>query len=202
MEPVENCQGTGAENVHVSAAGAALIQVEADDTSLVLRAQDGDVGAFASLVERHWPAMVRFARSIAGEGECEDCVQDAMIAAWSNITTLRQPHAFAGWLLRIVARRSFRRARRNSRWVSLARAGNPSSPNAGRDTGMVDVEQVLSRLAPRQRAVMHLTVIEEMTDSEIALALGITPASVRSHRRRAREMLNRVLTAAEVRAGK
>jgi RNA polymerase sigma-70 factor (ECF subfamily) len=178
------------------------MQVEADDTNLVLRAQDGDVGAFSSLVERHWPPLVRFARSIVGDAESEDCVQDALIAAWSKIDTLRQPGAFGGWLLRIVARRGFRRARGNARWVDLARAGNPANPAAARGTGVVDVEQVLSRLAPRQRAVMHLTVIEELTDSEIALALGITAASVRSHRRRAREMLHRVLTLAEVRAGK
>jgi RNA polymerase sigma factor (sigma-70 family) len=55
------------------------------------------------------------------------------------------------------------------------------------------VEQVLSILAPRQRAVMYFTVIEGMSDSEIGRALGITAASVRSHRRRARERLQQVL---------
>jgi RNA polymerase sigma-70 factor (ECF subfamily) len=176
--------------------------VEPDGTDLVVRAQGGDVEAFSTLVERHWPPMVRFARSIVGDAESEDCVQDALIAAWAKIAGLRQPDAFTPWLLRIVARRSFRRARGNRRWVSLIMAGNPANPGSARGTDIVDVEQVLSRLAPRQRAVMHLTVIEEMTDSEIAEALGITAASVRSHRRRARETLNRVLTAAEVRVSK
>jgi RNA polymerase sigma-70 factor (ECF subfamily) len=172
--------------------------VESGETDLVVRAQGGDVGAFSCLVERHWTSMVRFARSIVGESESEDCVQDALIAAWGKIRGLRQPDAFTPWLLRIVARRSFRRARFGRRWVSLVAAGNPASPESARGTGAVEVEQVLSKLAPRQRAVMHLTVIEEMTDSEIADALGIAAASVRSHRRRAREALNRVLTGTEV----
>jgi RNA polymerase sigma-70 factor (ECF subfamily) len=172
--------------------------VESGETDLVRRAQGGDVGAFSSLVERHWTSMVRFARSIVGEAESEDCVQDALIAAWEKMSGLRQPDAFTPWLLRIVARRSFRRARGSRRWVSLVAAGNPANPHSSRGTSSVEVEQVLSKLAPRQRAVMHLTVIEEMTDSEIAEALGITAASVRSHRRRAREALNRVLTATEV----
>lgn len=38
---------------------------------------------------------------------------------------------------------------------------------------------------------MHLTVVEGMTDSEIAPLLGIVPSSVRAHRRRARERLAR-----------
>jgi DNA-directed RNA polymerase specialized sigma24 family protein len=40
---------------------------------------------------------------------------------------------------------------------------------------------------------MHLTVVEEMTDREIGAALGIEPASVRSHRRRARGQLQGML---------
>jgi RNA polymerase sigma factor (sigma-70 family) len=59
--------------------------------------------------------------------------------------------------------------------------------------GEILIWQVLRRLAPRQRAVLHLTVVEEMRDSEIGVLLGITPASVRSHRRRGRDRLRHVL---------
>jgi DNA-directed RNA polymerase specialized sigma24 family protein len=57
----------------------------------------------------------------------------------------------------------------------------------------VNAWKLLSRLAPRQRAVLHLTVVEGMTDAEIAPLLAITPASVRAHRRRARESAARLL---------
>jgi DNA-directed RNA polymerase specialized sigma24 family protein len=40
---------------------------------------------------------------------------------------------------------------------------------------------------------MHLTVVEGMSDSEIGTVMGIDAASVRSHRRRARERLRQVL---------
>ena len=63
--------------------------------------------------------------------------------------------------------------------------GNPS---AG-----IDVWQILRKLAPGQRAVLHLTIVEGMTDVEIGRALGITAASVRSHRRRAKETIERLL---------
>ena len=152
------------------------------------------MGAFSTLVERHWFPLVRFARSVLGEADAEDCVQDALLAAWTKLPGLRHPEAFGAWLHRIVARRSFSRLRRDGRLTSLDLAGSSPDPVASSGTETVDVEQTLARLAPRQRAVMHLTVIEEMTDSEIAGALGITAASVRSHRRRGREALLRALT--------
>jgi DNA-directed RNA polymerase specialized sigma24 family protein len=55
----------------------------------------------------------------------------------------------------------------------------------------LDAERLLAALPPRQRAVMHLTVIEGLTDSEIGDVMKLRPGSVRAHRRRAREFLSR-----------
>ena len=60
-------------------------------------------------------------------------------------------------------------------------------------TTRIAVWQVLSRLPPRQRAVLHLTAVEGMTDAEIGVVLGIAPASVRVHRRRARMKVEKLL---------
>ena len=167
--------------------------MDADERSLILRAQDGDAAAFSCLVERHWIPLVHFARSVVGDAEAEDCAQDGLVIAWSKLAALREPGAFRAWLLRTVARLAFRRARRSARYVSITEAADTQDPASAVGPETVDVEAVLSVLAPRQRAVMHLTVIESMSDSDISAALGIAAASVRSHRRRAREMLRRVL---------
>lgn len=53
----------------------------------------------------------------------------------------------------------------------------------------IDVSRLLARLAPKQRAVLHLTTIEGFSDSEIAWVLGISSSSVRVHRLRARRRL-------------
>ena len=49
-----------------------------------------------------------------------------------------------------------------------------------------------------QRAVLHLTVVEGRTDRERSAQLGIHPASVRAHRRRARTKLGRMIGDEEV----
>lgn len=161
------------------------------ESELVRRAGRGDQGAFGCLVEGHWVRLVSMARSVVGEAEAEDAVQDGLMVAWRKLPGLAEPAAFAGWLSRVVLRLCLRRAR-SRRWlVPLESAPEPrleENPVAG-----IDVGRLLAILAPRQRAVMHLTVVEGMSDGEIAPLLGITPASVRAHRRRARERLERQL---------
>ena len=69
----------------------------------------------------------------------------------------------------------------------------PEPAVSGNPGAAVDVWRLLERLAPRQRAVLHLTVVEGMTDTEIGEALGIAAGSVRSHRRRARQSIERLM---------
>ncbi|NOZ79158.1 MAG: sigma-70 family RNA polymerase sigma factor [Acidobacteria bacterium] len=154
---------------------------------LARAARTGDPDAFAGLVERHWNALVRLARSIVGDEDAEDAVQDALVAAWRNIHRLRQPGSAGAWLARMTVRQCLATLRRRPRKVPFEALGEPGqSADPG---GGIDVFTILSTLAPRQRAVMHLTVIEGMSDSEIAAALGIRPGSVRAHRRRAKARL-------------
>lgn len=162
-----------------------------DSTPLVLAARGGDRAAFGQLVEAHWPRLVRLARSVIGDAEAEDAVQESLVAAWRKLGGLADPGSFPAWVSRIVYRRCLRRTGWLHRFVALDAAPEPQhTPNPDGD---LLVWQVLSRLAPRQRAVLHCTVVEEMSDSEIGSLLAIAPASVRAHRRRARERLARVL---------
>lgn len=159
------------------------------------RAAEGDRRAFAALVESHWERLVRLARSVVGDAEAEDAVQDGLLTAWEKLPTLRDPNAFPAWITRVVSRTCGRRAHRgrfHAAAVPLAAAGPVPAPVPDDPDSGLDVERFLAALAPRQRAVMHLTVVEGLSDGEIGSALGITAASVRSHRRRARQRLHRL----------
>ena len=164
-----------------------------DDEELVRAARAGKTEAFSALVERHWSRLVALARAIAGEGEAEDVVQDCLLTAWRRLASLREPAAFLAWMQRSVTRASVRRARWRALRLSLGSVAEPRDPRPDPASGSILVELLLARLAPRQRAVMHLTVVEEMSDSEIGARLGIGAASVRSHRRRARARLGPLL---------
>lgn len=158
---------------------------------LVRTALGGSREAFGVLVECHWDRLVRLARSVVGDAEAEDVVQDSLVVAWTRLARLSDPEKFRPWVNRIVFRRCLRASRRQRGRVPLDAIPEPSwwrDPEAA-----LSAWQILSRLAPRQRAVLHLTVVEGMTDAEIAPVLGIAPASVRAHRRRARESVARIV---------
>ena len=102
---------------------------------LVRRAKDGDPDAFSTLVEGLWEPLVRLARSILGETEAEDAVQDSLVVAWRKLPSLHDPAVFSSWLTRIVARRAMRKTRLRWPWLPLAEAPEPrlvTSPEGGR----------------------------------------------------------------------
>jgi RNA polymerase sigma-70 factor (ECF subfamily) len=161
--------------------------VESGWSETVRAAQAGDPAAFGRLVERYWCEMVRLGRSVAGDSEAEDCVQDALLDAWHALPKLVDPDRFRGWLARSV----FRRALRAARWRkvrSLFGLVPDRAVHVDRESE-IDLARLLARLPPRQRAVLHLTIVEEMSDAEIGEVLAIGAGSVRAHRRRARESL-------------
>src|SRR6187431_444229 len=63
-------------------------------------ALDGDIQAFDRLVLVHLPRTYRIAMAILGSEA--DAVQDAWLAAWRQLPTLRDPARFDGWLDQIL----------------------------------------------------------------------------------------------------
>jgi RNA polymerase sigma-70 factor (ECF subfamily) len=158
-----------------------------NDSALVRRAMEGDPEAFSDLAAVHWRRLLALARSIVADLEAEDVVQDGLVKAWRKLGSLRDPEAFNAWLTRIVANTAVARARRRR----LTEPIDGVAVAAVRDAidVRIDVGRLLAKLAPKQRAVLHLTTIEGFSDREIAGILGITSSSVRVHRLRARRRL-------------
>ncbi len=160
-------------------------------------ARNGDQQAFGRLIESRWARLVRLARSIVGDLDAEDVAQDGCISCWRHLSQLAEADKFDNWLMRIVYRAAVHRARwqrvraavlLEPGWMS-ALGRDPSAEAGTAPEWDFLVWQVLSRLPARQRAVLHLTIVEGMSDSEIAAALGIRAGSVRAHRRRARQQV-------------
>ena len=72
-------------------------------TDQVTRARAGDADAFEALVEARVGPMTRTAMAILGrDDEARDAVQDALVTAWRELASLRDPGAFDAWLTRIL----------------------------------------------------------------------------------------------------
>lgn len=175
-----------------------------DDTTLVVRAQEGDADAFAVLVRRHSPALYRLALRILGNrADAEDAVQEAFLAAWRRLPEFHRRAAFPTWMYRIVTNRCLNLARSRPPTVPLdavedALTTAPSrSPERQAEEGaaLQALRQALGTLTVEQRACWVLRELHGMDYTEIARATGSTPDAVRGRIFRARKELAEAMRA-------
>ncbi len=82
---------------------------------LVERAANGDLEAFATLVERFQDAVYGVAFALLGDfHDAQDAAQEALVQAWRDLASLRSADKFPAWLYGITRNRclDFLRRRR------------------------------------------------------------------------------------------
>lgn len=130
-----------------------------------------------------------------GSGEAEDAAQEAFVKAYHALPRFRTGAAFKPWLLRIVANEARNRLRSAGRRVDLSvRAGADRSSGGAApspEDSVLDTEQkkelaaALSVLKPEDRLVIGLRYFEQLTEKEMADALGCRQGTVKSRLSRA-----------------
>jgi RNA polymerase sigma-70 factor (ECF subfamily) len=171
----------------------------ASDAALVRAARLGDGDAFGLLVDRHGPAMLRYARRLVGGSEADagEVVQEAFISAWRSLDSFRGESSLKTWLFRLVHRRAvdLNRHRRPTPIDDdlISRVMDASSDNPLQD--VLDAEllealqKALDELPWNQRAAWLLREVEGLGYDEIARTMGTTVGSVRGHLHRGRRQL-------------
>jgi RNA polymerase sigma-70 factor (ECF subfamily) len=174
------------------------------DEYLVLLSQAGSTDALDGLVRRWTPRLLRYAARVLG-GSTEaaetarDVVQETWIGAIRGLRGLRDPAHFPAWIYGIATRKcadtirtNTRRRRLDARAAADETGGQAASPALD---NQIDLAAAIGRLAPTDRAVVHLFYREDLKVEEIASALGIPAGTVKSRLHHAREALKRQLSA-------
>lgn len=169
------------------------------DRTLVLRAQDGDSGAFELLIGRYQGRLFRIAYLMLGDRQdSEDVVQETLLTAWTRLHLLEDPEAVRSWLAQICTRRATDIARRRARRATDAHPPQilntraDESPRADpAHTTQVNEQMralalVLATMEPDLRSCWTLREIEGLSYREIVVALDITEATARGRLARAR----------------
>jgi RNA polymerase sigma-70 factor, ECF subfamily len=160
-----------------------------DQAGLVERASGGDHDAFAQLVRSTVGRLDTAARLILRDPDlARDAVQDALILAWRDLPTLRDPAKFDAWLYRLTTRSCLQQARRRRRRieVEIQPLHSPSTPDpavAVADRAMVD--GVMRRLDERGRSIVVLHYFLGLPLTEVAVALDMPVGTVKSSLHRA-----------------
>jgi RNA polymerase sigma-70 factor, ECF subfamily len=99
-------------------------RVPSDDESLVERARDGDEQAYAALVRRYTPMLMRLARMyVPTDALAEDVVQETWVAVVRGLERFEGRSSFKTWLFRILVNRAKTRGVREHRSIPFASVG-------------------------------------------------------------------------------
>jgi RNA polymerase sigma-70 factor (ECF subfamily) len=145
----------------------------------------GDQGAFADLATQHIDRCYALSyRILRDQPDAQDATQQALLHAWRDLPTLRDPDRFDAWLYRTVVHACYVRARSQRRWTARVRVlsvAPPTEPDVATSVVMRDtLDRAFRQLTPEQRAivVMHHHLGYALT--EIAATLGIPEGTARS----------------------
>jgi RNA polymerase sigma-70 factor (ECF subfamily) len=167
---------------------------------LVEQAQRGDREAFDSLARLTGDRCMAIAFRILRDFDlADDAVQSALLTAWRDLRSLRDPERFEAWLHRILTHQCYAEARRRRRWTEAVRL-RPVEPVHGSDEyGSVDdrdqLERAFRRLTVQQRAVLVFHHYLGLPLPEVAARMGIPLGTVKSRIHHARRALRASLEA-------
>ena len=160
------------------------------DAQWVQAARGGDRAAFGELYRRYGPMVHGVLLAHVPYAEVDDLVQDVFLVALSQLHRLREPRAFAGWLLAIARNRAndfHRRPRAAQQFQDCVASNDPDEQEARAALAAI------YSLPQAYRETLSMRLVEGMTGPEIAARTGMTPASVRVNLHRGMKQLREKL---------
>jgi RNA polymerase sigma-70 factor (ECF subfamily) len=167
-----------------------------EDAVLVERSRNGDQDAYGELVTRYQAIAARTAYVITGTAaDAEDVAQDAFVKAYYALDRFRSGAPFRPWLLRIVANEAINRRKAAGRRPTVglsvvedrASGDTALSPEASalaheRREVVLDA---LRKMREEDRLVIAYRYFFDLSEVEMAEALGVARGTVKSRLSRA-----------------
>ena len=167
-----------------------------------------DADRFEAFVREYQDMVFATAvRLLANPAEAEDIAQTVFLRAFERFSSIGTSATAAGWLKTVTTNLCLNHlARYRARWqffseldrpgderyeTTLAAASNDAVEAASRQEAL---EQAVTALPDHQRVPLVLFHFEDMSYKEIAAALGISLAKVKTDIHRGREVLKRAMT--------
>jgi RNA polymerase sigma factor (sigma-70 family) len=167
-----------------------------EDTGLVERAKSGDESAYAELVTRYQALAARTAYVITGsDADAEDAAQEGFVKAYYALDRFRAGAPFRPWLLRIVANEAINRRKAVGRRPTVGLSVTEDRPSV--DTALSPegaalaterrdlVLGALRRMKEEDRLVVAYRYFFDLSEAEMADALGVARGTVKSRLSRA-----------------
>lgn len=160
--------------------------------TLARAARAGNTLALHELLDHLTPYVTRICTPIA-LADGPDAAQEALLAVFTRLRSLRDPEALYGWVRAIAVREAVRTAQRAAR--SRPSPDLADVPAKGDPHLAADIDDVLARLSPAHRAVLVLRDVEGLDEEAAAAVLNIPPGTAKSRLHRARSSFRKAWSA-------
>ncbi len=176
-----------------------------DPTLLLWQVADGDEEALRQIYDEYRPRLRRYLwHQLDGDGHAvEEALQDIFLAVWRSAGSYRGEATVATWLFQIAHYTALRtRKAAVRRWRSEIEAEIAPSERAivpvtaSLEDAVLEhlaLDEALSRLTAKHRAVLHLVFQQGFTAEEAAQILGVPVGTVKSRVSYARRALQSAL---------
>lgn len=176
------------------------VETNLPETEWVARAKSGDEEAFLQIAQLYrakvWKTASRFARS---KSELEDLTQDLFLKIWKGLASYRSDAPFEHWLMTVAVRGCYDFLRKNRRRRELEQLVDPQESRDGKDDrpeaeqarqeAWETISLLLDHLEPKDRTVVTLMDLEELTVKETASLTGWSESNVKVRAHRARKKM-------------
>jgi RNA polymerase sigma factor (sigma-70 family) len=159
-------------------------RARSEEQRLVARTRDGDKDAFRQLYENNVDGVARFLASRVPSSEVDDFVAEVFLRAWKSREKFEdRGYRYISWLLRIAQNLVISKSRRPIKEEPGLDGHDPSDSDpmdrvVDQMTGS-SLRQVLHALPQRQRMVLELRFVEDLSSAEVGEILGISGEAVR-----------------------
>ena len=175
-----------------------------DDVQLIHRVLSGDDAAFNTLIEKHKKSVHALVwRKVGDFHYAEEITQDTFLRAYKKLSTLKNPHQFAGWLYVIANRLCLNWIRKQKPAMQsldamsvkeIEKLSYEKYISEQRETQAHErqydiVKKLLAQLPESERTVVTLYYLAEMTTTEISKFLGVSINTITSRLQRGRRRL-------------
>jgi RNA polymerase sigma-70 factor (ECF subfamily) len=174
----------------------------AEDRELVIRASEGDIGAFTKLVRDNSSLVYRVAIRMLGSENAQDVSQEVWVRVWRNIRGFRADSAFSTWLYRITVNTClsalWKEARREEREYSgdeMPYLPEPPGVDADPEAAALsaerreEIQNALQHVRAEHRAALVLRHMEGLSYAEIAEVLEVPDGTAKGWVSRGRAAL-------------
>lgn len=171
------------------------------DTKLIKQLAVGCPQAMEELIDRYGERLRRtIGQLTAWSPDVDDLLQETLVRAWKNASTLRDEGLLEKWLISIAFRvcrdhqRGLRRflVRLNRFWTERHLLNNTPVPIVETDK-WEHLQHAMAKLSPDDRHLLVMKYLEAWSSEELADQLGVTTQTLHVRLHRAKNRLRQLV---------